>query len=217
MGTDQQSERARAAGPRGVHVDHGGRRDLGVYRQPAVWNQGDLRDHAPQLQRSARWAAHQLFLYTRIIPVVIVIGFFYAVAALGEKFERKSWVLWSGLVFTVISSLLLLTQSSGALILVALASPGFVYLWLFTMYNYTSAAYPTRLRSVGTGWTDGVGHRGALIGTSILVGRLFEWTLADGAWAWILYCAIPGALIPSIMLYLWGSKQKGRTLEELAP
>jgi putative MFS transporter len=163
------------------------------------------------------WTAHELFFWTRIVPVAIIIGFFYIAAAFGERFERKSWTLWSGIIFAIIACTLLIWTSSAALIFVALASPGFVYLWLFTMYNYTSAAYPTRLRSVGTGWTDGVGHLGALIGTSILVGRLFEWTLADGAWAWILYCAIPGGVIPAVMLYLWGSKQKGGTLEELAP
>jgi len=32
-----------------------------------------------------------------------------------------------------------------------------------------------------------------------------------------VYCAIPGAVIPSILLLLWGQNQKGQTLEETAP
>jgi hypothetical protein len=70
---------------------------------------------------------------------------------------------------------------------------------------------------VGTGWTDGVGHLGAIVGTSLLVGRLFAWTIDDGGWGWIWYCAVPGALIPSLMIFFWGQKQKGAILEELSP
>ncbi len=36
--------------------------------------------------------------------------------------------------------------------------------WLFSMYNYTAASYPTRLRATGAGLTDGVGHLGAIFG-----------------------------------------------------
>ena len=34
-------------------------------------------------------------------------------------------------------------------------------LWLWSMYVYIPINYPTRMRSLGTGWTDGVGHLGA--------------------------------------------------------
>jgi putative MFS transporter len=165
------------------------------------------------------WSAHQLFFWTRIAPLPVILITFYAVAAFGEKFERKTWAMASGSLFCVMVLLMLVTTSNAYLYFLAIVSVAFIDGWLFTMYNYTSAAYPTRLRSVGTGWTDGVGHLGSIIGTSLLVGRLFSWTLDDGhaAWAWILYCAIPGALIPSVMIYIWGQNQKGQSLEELAP
>jgi len=51
------------------------------------------------------------------------------------------------------------------------ASAG-IYLWLFNMYTYTAVAYPTRIRSVGTGWTDGFGHVGSIVSPPI-VGALF--------------------------------------------
>ena len=164
-----------------------------------------------------QWTASDVFLYTRIIPVPFIILVFYAVAYVGERYERKTWVLLSGTAFAAIVCLVAAFTGNGFLILVTIVTHGLSSFWLFTMYNYTSAAYPTRLRSVGTGWTDGVGHLGAILGTSLLVGRLFEWTLEDGAWGWILYCAIPGALIPSILLWRFGSRQKGGILEELAP
>jgi MFS family permease len=165
------------------------------------------------------WSAHQLFFWTRLAPLPVILVTFYAVAAFGEKYERKTWALGSGIAFGVLISLILFFTGSFFLTLVAIVSVAFVDGWLFTMYNYTSAAYPTRLRSVGTGWTDGVGHLGSIVGTSLLVGRLFAWTLDDSyaGWGWILYCAIPGAIIPSVLLYVWGQNQKGQTLEETAP
>lgn len=163
------------------------------------------------------WDASDVFLYTRIIPVPFIILVFYAVAFVGEKYERKSWVLISGTLFALVVCLVAAYTGNGFLILVTIVTHGLSSFWLFTMYNYTSAAYPTRLRSVGTGWTDGVGHLGSILGTSLLVGRLFDWTIDDGAWGWIVYCAIPGALIPSLLLWKFGNRQKGGILEELAP
>ena len=31
-----------------------------------------------------------------------------------------------------------------------------VTLWLWSMYVYIPQSYPTRMRALGTGWTDGV-------------------------------------------------------------
>jgi putative MFS transporter len=165
------------------------------------------------------WSAHQLFLYSRLLPVPFVIIVFYIVAAFGERLERKTWVLLSGSAFAAIVLLVAAFSGNAFLITVTILTHGLASFWLFTMYNYTSAAYPTRLRSVGTGWTDGVGHLGSIIGTSLLVGRLFDWTIHSSyaGWGWILYCAIPGALLPSLLLYFYGQNQKGAILEELSP
>jgi hypothetical protein len=91
-----------------------------------------------------------------------------------------------------------------------------VGIWLFTAYNYTSAAYPTRVRSVGTGWTDGVGHLGTIVGTSLLVGRLFAWTADHSYYGWILYVTIAGAVFPSLLIFYLGRRQKAGVLEELS-
>jgi len=50
----------------------------------------------------------------------------------------------------------------------ALARVG-VALWLWSMYVYIPQCYPTRMRALGTGWTDGVGHLGAWGGVLIAV------------------------------------------------
>ncbi|MDR1998943.1 MAG: hypothetical protein LBQ06_03245, partial [Frankiaceae bacterium] len=163
------------------------------------------------------WTAHQLFLWTRILPVPFIILTFYAVAAIGERYERKTWALISGTAFALFVVMISVYTANWFLVSVTIVTHGMASFWLFTMYNYTSAAYPTRLRSVGTGWTDGVGHLGAIVGTSLLVGRLFDWTINSGGWGWIWYCAIPGCLLPSVMIFIWGQKQKGMILEELSP
>lgn len=88
-------------------------------------------------------------------------------------------------------------------------------MWLFNMYNYTAASYPTRLRSLGTGWTDGVGHLGSIFGPVIVV-ALGDATAHSGYWGFMVYCAVPGALIPALLLYFTGIKQKEAILEEIS-
>jgi putative MFS transporter len=87
--------------------------------------------------------------------------------------------------------------------------------FLFQMYNYTSAAYPTRLRSVGTGWTDGVGHIGALIGSPVVV-ALYNATAASGFIGAYLFVIIVGAVIPGALMWALGIRQKEVILEEVS-
>jgi MFS family permease len=138
------------------------------------------------------------------------------VSLFGEKLERKTWLVIGSAIYSICFLLLLVTKNFyGPAVLVSVATP-FASIWLFTCYNYTSAAYPTRVRSVGTGWTDGVGHLGTIVGTSLLVGRLFAWTAGSHYYGWILYVTIAGALFPSLLLLRLGQKQRGGILEELS-
>jgi MFS family permease len=88
-------------------------------------------------------------------------------------------------------------------------------MWLFNMYNYTAACYPTRLRSLGTGWTDGVGHLGSIFGPVVVV-ALGDATAKSGWWGFMVYCAIAGALVPSLLIYFTGVKQQRATLEQVS-
>jgi putative MFS transporter len=163
------------------------------------------------------WTAHEVFFFGRILAAPIGILAFFFVAAFGERWERKSWMMVSSVIYSVCFLLLFAVPHSiaGQAILYSLSTP-FVLIWLFTAYNYTSAAYPTRVRSVGTGWTDGVGHLGTIVGTSLLVGRLFTWTAGHSFYGWILYVTLAGAIFPSILIFKWGQRQKGGVLEELS-
>jgi MFS family permease len=163
------------------------------------------------------WSAHELFFFSRILAAPIGIAAFFLVAAFEERYERKTWMVVSAILYSVAFLLLFLfPHSFGAqAFLISLATPA-AGIWLFTAYNYTSAAYPTRVRSVGTGWTDGVGHLGTIVGTSLLVGRLFTWTADHSYYGWILYVTIIGALFPSLLIYFLGRRQKAGILEELS-
>ena len=87
-----------------------------------------------------------------------------------------------------------------------------VILWLWSMYVYIPANFATRLRGLGTGWTDGVGHLGAWGGV-LLCGVVFT---AASPLGWILLITIPGALVPASLVGAFGKRQHRRALEELS-
>ena len=85
-------------------------------------------------------------------------------------------------------------------------------LWLWSMYVYIPQNYPTRMRSLGTGWTDGVGHLGAWGGV-LIAGALFTVTAPR---PFFLFVTIPCALLPGILIAIFGKNQRSRALEELS-
>jgi MFS family permease len=164
------------------------------------------------------WTAHQIFLYGgtgSIVALPVIIALFYLCSLLGERFERKYLIMIAGIVFTACLLLLLVVGGKPGIAVLLLIAGGAGSLWLMNMYNYTAAAYPTRLRSVGTGWTDGVGHLGTFLGTPV-IGALFTATAAHGNYGWILWCAVLCTLAPSLIVGLLGMRQKGAVLEQLS-
>jgi MFS family permease len=87
-----------------------------------------------------------------------------------------------------------------------------VTLWLWSMYVYIPQNYPTRMRALGTGWTDGVGHLGAWGGV-LIAGAVFSLASPSG---FIWFVTIPCALLPGVLIGIFGKNQRDRTLEELA-
>ena len=88
---------------------------------------------------------------------------------------------------------------------IALATGEVIFLW--NMYAYVPLNFPTRMRGLGTGWTDGVGHLGAWGGV-LLCGQVFT---AAAPLGWILLVTIPGALLPGVMVGFFGIRQRRRT------
>ena len=92
----------------------------------------------------------------------------YLVNALfGQRWERK----WTQLVGAIMYAggwwgVYEVHNTVGMSVLYITALTGTV-LWLWSMYVYIPANFPTRMRALGTGWTDGVGHIGAWVGVLI--------------------------------------------------
>jgi hypothetical protein len=68
------------------------------------------------------------------------------------------------------------------------------------------------MRSLGTGWTDGIGHLGAWGGV-LIAGQPF--TVGDPR-PFFLFITIPCALLPALLIGIFGQRQRARALEELA-
>ncbi len=133
-------------------------------------------------------------------------------AFFGERFERKytqlvGAVLFAGSRFGIYH----VHNTTGVYVLYILSTVGTI-LWLWSMYAYIPINYPTRMRSLGTGWTDGVGHLGAWGGV-LLAGAVFSAATPVG-WIWLI--TIPGALVPAVMIAVFRQSQRRRALEEIA-
>lgn len=136
-------------------------------------------------------------------------------ALLGEAVERRMIILVSALLTVVMLAALYFIHTVLASYILVTLSWGATEVWLFSMYNYTAASYPTRLRATGTGLTDGVGHLGSVFGP-IVAGWLFTSTAAFGHAGWFAYVMIPGALIPALMIAIWGINQRKAILEHIS-
>ena len=133
-------------------------------------------------------------------------------ALFGQRVERKYTQLAGAIMFAGGWWGVYATHTTPALVTFFIVATVGTTLWQFSMWAYIPGNYPTRMRSLGTGWTEGVGHVGAWGGV-LLSGVVFA---AAAPLGWILLITIPGALLPACMVAIFGKRQRRRTLEELA-
>jgi putative MFS transporter len=163
------------------------------------------------LSESRRYSAGFIFALAAWAATASA-GVYLLNALFGERIERKytqlaGAILFAGGWFGVYAS-----HNTPALAVFFIVATVGTTLWQFSMWVYIPSNYPTRMRSLGTGWTDGVGHVGAWGGV-LLSGVVFTATAPLG---WILLITIPGALLPASLVAIFGRRQRRRTLEELA-
>jgi putative MFS transporter len=165
------------------------------------------------------FSARAVFISGLISGVVGGAAGLLAAAGLNERVERRAVILAGALVACLGLALVFLVgevwHSLPALSIAAVILNAGAYLWLFNMYTYTAVAYPTRIRSVGTGWTDGFGHLGSMI-SPLIVGALFTATASLGYIGFFGYVIIPGALLPALLIARFGMGQKAAPLETVA-
>ncbi len=143
---------------------------------------------------------------------VVGAGLYLLNAFFGQRFERR-WTQLAGACMYAGGwwGVYEVHNTTGMVILYIIAASG-TTLWLWSMYVYIPANYPTRMRALGTGWTDGVGHLGAWGGV-LIAGGLFS--VADPR-PFIIWITIPCALLPAILIAVFGKNQRSRALEELS-
>jgi MFS family permease len=165
------------------------------------------------------FSARAVFISGLISGVVGGAAGLLAAARLNERVERRTLILAGALVACLGLALVFLVgevwHSLPALSIAAVILNAGAYLWLFNMYTYTAVAYPTRIRSVGTGWTDGFGHLGSMI-SPLIVGALFTATADLGYIGFFGYVMVPGALLPALLVARFGVAQKAAPLETVA-
>lgn len=154
----------------------------------------------------------QLFTILTIAGIGGVGGVFVA-SVLNERFERRQFVLIGALIFTVGTVLYFVAASSFAVLAVAsiICSCGFGIM-LNNLYNYSSATFPTRLRAVGTGWADGVGHVSAVFGP-LIAGAWFTATAGVNHVGWFAWFLVVGSITPALILFRFGRNQRSVALE----
>jgi MFS family permease len=134
-------------------------------------------------------------------------------AFIGDRLERR-WTQLIGAVLFAVGYFVMykdVHNSTGVYVGYVLVTVG-VVLWLWSMYVYIPQCYPTRMRALGTGWTDGVGHLGAWGGV-LIAGALYSVTNPQ---PFVLFITIPCALVPGILIAIFGKNQRQRALEEMS-
>jgi MFS family permease len=133
-------------------------------------------------------------------------------AFVGDRFERRWVQLVGAILFAGGWWGMYEVHNTPALVTMYFILGIGTILWLWSMYVYIPANFPTRMRSLGTGWTDGIAHLGAWGGV-LIAGQLFV-VLAPRNF--ILFITIPCAIVPGVLLAIFGKNQRRFALEELA-
>jgi MFS family permease len=133
-------------------------------------------------------------------------------ALIGERIERKTAIVAGAILFAACWYGLYNVHSTPVVVILYMGSTTGTTLWLWNMYVYTPNVFPTRMRAIGTGWTDGVGHIGAWGGV-IIAGMIFT---AASPLGWILLITLPGALLPGGIIGAFGLRQRRAVLERLS-
>lgn len=162
----------------------------------------------------ANHGASAQFVFALItIAGLIRFGAFLGNAHLGERVERREVIFALAVLFSVSWVVMFFVPTLPVMaVFYTLGSIG-GGLWLFNMYNFTAVSFPTRMRSMAFSWTDGLGHLGAWGGIT-LSGILF--LMGPNHLGWILFMVVPGALIPSLLVRMWGIRQRGAILEQVS-
>lgn len=155
---------------------------------------------------------HVVFLTIAAAYAALFLGM-QANSRLGERVERRDVIFWMGVLFAASWAVAWLVPTLPVIAACYIVSRIGTGLFLFNLYNYTAVSYPTRIRSTAFAWTDGLGHLGAWAGVTLL-GPLY--LLGPNHLGWVLWIALPGALLPAVLLRCFGIRQSRAVLEQVS-
>lgn len=155
---------------------------------------------------------HFVFLTIAAAYAALFVGFLVN-ARLGERVERRDVICAMGILFAVAWGVAWLVPSLLVIAACYIVSRIGTGLYLFNLYNYTAVAYPTRIRSRAFAWTDGLGHLGAWAGVTLL-GPLY--VMGPNHLGWVLWIVVPGALLPALLIRMFGIRQSQAILEQVS-
>ncbi len=157
-------------------------------------------------------SAHFVFLTIAVAYAALFAGFMVN-ARLGERVERRDVIFVVEIMFAVSWTVAWMVPNLWIIAACYIVSRIGTGLFLFNLYNYTAVAYPTRMRSKAFAWTDGLGHLGAWAGVTLL-GPIYA--LGPNHLGWVLWIAIPGAVLPAVLIRFLGIRQSRAVLEQLS-
>jgi MFS family permease len=162
------------------------------------------------------YSVSNLFLITFLGGLIGTLLMTVLGATLNERVERRTWIFVAGLMsFGGGVIYYFWARHLWLAVLGTLLASGAVLVWAFNGYTMIAAAYPTRLRATASGFTDGLGHVGAVFGP-IFAGWLFTVTAGHNHIGWFLEFGVLGGLVPGIVSLVWGMRQREAILEEIS-
>jgi MFS family permease len=155
---------------------------------------------------SAKGFSNSAYYFTYILygdPIGVILA-----SILNDKFERKYTSSLSNILSGILIFLMPLTTGISFIIVgfLAMFFQGFKFP---TMYTYTAENLGTKIRSLGYGIADGIGHLGGAIGP-VIFSFLYEYSALASFIMLFIISSISGILILS-----YGMKTKNKSLEEL--
>ncbi|MFE9445740.1 MFS transporter [Streptomyces sp. NPDC006602] len=164
----------------------------------------------PTLLTEHGFSTSQSLAYSSVMSLATVPGALFALLFI-DRMERRTAVL---ILYTVVAGLMLvfgLTDSDTVLLASGLCITLLLQASTPCMYAYLPEIFPTSLRALGAGLSNGTG-RLAVFGTTFLVAALLTWIGFTGVF---LYLA-GVVLLAGFTIGLFGERTRGRSLEEIA-
>ncbi|MFI1294424.1 MFS transporter, partial [Streptomyces sp. NPDC020792] len=163
----------------------------------------------PTLLTEHGFSTTQSLTYSSVMSLATVPGALFALLFI-DRIQRRTAVL---ILYTMVAGLMLVfgfTDSDTVLLASGLCITLLLQASTPCMYTYLPEIFPTSLRALGAGLSNGTG-RLAVFGTTFLVGALLTWIGFTGVF---LYLA-GVVLLAGLTIGLFGERTRGRSLEEI--